>query len=54
MTQTEPLGNALGTIQVLCNVLEASPKQHAMFNDTDQEQGEDLKLTLKSLSAPRW
>ena len=54
MTQIEPLGNALGIIQVLCNFLESSPKQHALFSDTDQEQGEDLKLTLKSLSAPRW
>ena len=53
MTQIEPLGNALRTIQALCNFLEASPKQHALFSDTDQEQDEDLKLTLKSLSAPR-
>ena len=53
MTQTEPLRNALGTIQALHNFLEASPKRHALFRDTEV-QGEDLKLTLKSLSTTRW
>lgn len=53
MTQTEPLRNALGTIQALHNFLEASPKRHALFSDTEV-QGEDLKLTLKSLSTTRW
>ena len=33
--------------------LEASPKRHALFSDTEV-QGEDLKLTLKSLSTTRW
>ena len=53
MTQNEPLRNALGTIQALYNFLEASPKRHALFSDTEV-QGEDLKLTLKSLSTTRW
>lgn len=53
VTQTEPLRNALGTIQALYNFLEASPKRHALFSDTEV-QGEDLKLTLKSLSTTRW
>ena len=51
--QTEPLRNALGTIQALYSFLEASPKRHALFSDTEV-QGEDLKLTLKSLSTTRW
>ena len=50
MTQIEPLRNALGTIQALHNSLDASPKRHALFSDTEV-QGEDLKLTPKSLSA---
>ena len=53
MTQIEPLRNALGTIQALYNFLEASPKRHALFSDIEV-QGEDLKLTLKSLSTTRW
>ena len=53
LTQIEPLRNTLGTIQALYNFLEASPKRHALFSDTEV-QGEDLKLTLKSLSATRW
>ncbi|XP_068685080.1 zinc finger MYM-type protein 1-like [Montipora capricornis] len=53
MTQIETLRNALGIIQALYNFLEASPNRHAPFTDTEV-QGEDLKLTLKSLSATRW
>ena len=53
MTQIEPLRNALGTIQALHNFLDASPKRHTLFSDTEV-QSEDLKLTLKSLSATRW
>ena len=53
MTQIEPLRNALGTVQALYNFLEASPKRHALFGDTEVE-GEGLKLTLKSLSVTRW
>ncbi|XP_022796576.1 uncharacterized protein LOC111335011 [Stylophora pistillata] len=53
MTQIEPLQNALGIIQALYNFLEASPKQRALFSDTEV-QGEDLKLMLKSLSTTRW
>ncbi|KAL9983001.1 hypothetical protein ACROYT_G005121 [Oculina patagonica] len=45
--------SSLGTIQALYNFLEASLKRHALFSDTEV-QGEDLKLTLKSLSATRW
>ena len=52
-THVEPLENVLGTIQALYNFLEASPKRQALFSDTEV-QGEDLKLTLKSLSATRW
>ena len=51
VTQIEPLRNALLIIQALYNFLEASVKRHALFSDTDQVQSEDLKLTLKSLSA---
>ncbi|PFX12983.1 Zinc finger MYM-type protein 1 [Stylophora pistillata] len=53
MTQIEPLRNALGTIQALYNFLEASPKRHTLFNDTEV-QGKDLKLTLNSLTTIRW
>ena len=53
MTHIEPLRNTLGTIQTLYYFLEASPKRHALFSDREV-QGEDLKLTLKSLSATRW
>ena len=53
MTQIEPLRNALGTVQALYNFLEASPKRHALFGDTEVA-GEGLKLTLKSLSVTRW
>ena len=53
MTQIEQLRNALGIIQALYNFLESSPKRHALFTDTEV-QGEDLKLTLKSLSTTRW
>ena len=53
MTQIEPLRNALGTIQALYNFLEASPKRHALFSDIEV-QGEDLRLTLKSLRTTRW
>ena len=41
VTQIEPLGS----IQAPYNVLEASPKQHTLFGDTEV-QGEDLKLML--------
>lgn len=53
MTAVEPLRNALGTINGLYNFLEASPKRHALFTDTEVE-GEHLVLTLKSLSVTRW
>ena len=53
MTQIEPLRNALGIIQAPYNFLEASPNRHAPFTDTEV-QGEDLKLTLKSLSTTQW
>lgn len=33
--------------------MEASPKRHALFTDTEVE-GEHLVLTLKSLSVTRW
>jgi len=49
----EPLRNALGTIQSLYNFLEASPKRHAIFRDTDVES-DHLKLSLKSQSIMRW
>ena len=52
MTKIEPLGNALGTIQALCNFLEASPKQHALFSDTDQVRGENLKKDAEVIECP--
>jgi hypothetical protein len=53
MEEVEPLRNALGVIQSLYNFLEASPKRHAIFNDTEVDESH-LRLTLKSLSATRW
>ena len=53
MSEVEPLRNALGTIQSLYNLLEASSKRHAMFRDIEVEL-DHLKLTLKSLSVTRW
>ena len=47
MTQTEPLRNALGTIQALYNFLEASPKRHALFSDTEV-QGEDRQSAVRA------
>ena len=52
MTKIELLGNALGTIQALCNFLEASPKQHALFSDTDQVRGENLKKDAEVIECP--
>ena len=45
--------NHFETLWELSNFLEASPKRHALFSDIEV-QGEDLKLTLKSLSTTRW
>ena len=53
MSEVEPLRNALGTIQSLYNLLEASAKRHTMFRDIEVEL-DHLKLTLKSLSVTRW
>ena len=53
MSEVEPLRNALGTIQSLYNLLEASSKRHAMFGDIEVER-DHLMLTLKSLSVTRW
>ena len=53
MSEVEPLRNALGTIQSLYNLLEASSKRHTMFRDIEVEL-DHLKLTLKSLSVTRW
>ena len=53
MENIEPLRNALGTIQNLYNFLEASPKRHAIFGDTEVES-DHLILSLKSQSITRW
>ena len=53
MEEVEPLRNSLGTIQSLRDFLEASPKRHAIFNETPVEE-DHLRLTLKSLSVTRW
>ena len=53
ITQIEPLRKTLGQIQNLHNLIEASPKRHAIFNDI-QIAGRSLVKTLKSLSVTRW
>jgi len=53
VTQIKPLRNALGTIQVLHNLLETNSKRHALFGDTGIE-GESLKLTPKLSGVKRW
>ncbi|XP_028407182.1 zinc finger MYM-type protein 1-like [Dendronephthya gigantea] len=53
MTEVKALRNALGTIQSLDNLLEASSKRHAMFGDIEVER-DHLMLTLKSQSVTRW
>ena len=49
-----PLRNTLGTIQQLYNFLEASPKRHAIFKDTEVDKEVLFKRSLKSLSITRW
>jgi hypothetical protein len=53
MSDVEPLRNALGTLQSLYNFLEGSPKRHALFKSVEVD-GDQLLLTLKSLSETRW
>ena len=53
MSDAEPLRNALGTLQSLCNFLEESPRRHAVFNSVKVDD-DHLLLTLKSLSETRW
>ena len=55
LTQVKPLKNSLGVIQSLYNFIEASPKRHAIFCDTDVS-GKDGSFvrTLKSQSVTRW
>ena len=53
MTSIEPISNALGTIQSLYNLIEASPKRHSIFQNIQVEE-EHSDLTLKSISVTRW
>ncbi|KAJ8017895.1 Zinc finger MYM-type protein 1 [Holothuria leucospilota] len=56
MSTLEPLRNALGVIQSLYNLLEASSKRPAFFEKVKAQQEDEhaQKLTLKSLSVTRW
>ena len=45
--------NCLGTVQELYNFVEASPKRHALFQET-QKQRSEKPLVLKSQSKTRW
>ncbi len=53
MTSIEPIRHALGTIQSLYNLIEASPKCHSIFQNIQVEE-EHSDLTLKSMSVTRW
>ena len=53
MTSVEPIRNALGTIQSLYNLIEASQKRHSIFKNIQMEE-EHSDLTLKSMSVTRW
>jgi hypothetical protein len=53
MSDMKPLRNALGTLQSLYNFLEGSPKRHCLFESVEVD-GDQLLLTLKSLSETRW
>ena len=53
MTSVEPIRNALGTIQSLYNLIEASQKRHSIFKSIQMEE-EHSDLTLKSMSVTRW
>jgi hypothetical protein len=53
MSDVKPLRNALGTLQSLYNFLEGSPKRHCLFESVEVD-GDQLLLTLKSLSETRW
>ena len=48
------LRNTLGVVQSLYIFIEASPKPHAMFVNTDDPSGNAFVITLKSLSVTRW
>ena len=48
------LRNTLGIVQSLYVFLEASPKRHAIFVNTEMNAVTSLVRTLKSLSATRW
>ena len=56
MTHVEVLRNALGTIQSLYNLIESSPKRHALFQSVTLEgdSSSSLVTTLKSQSKTRW
>ena len=53
MTSVEPIRNALGTIQSLYNLIEASQKRHSILKNIQMEE-EHSDLTLKSMSVTRW
>ena len=48
------LRNTLGTIQILYDFIEASPKRHAIFVNTETSSDTSFVRTLKSLSVTRW
>ena len=53
MTNVTSFRNCLGTTQEVYNFIEASPKRHALFKDTQKERSEKV-LALKSQSKTRW
>ena len=53
MTQVKSFRNCLGTVQELYNFVEASPKRHTLFQET-QKQRSEKPLVLKSQSKTRW
>ena len=53
MTQVKSFRNCLGTVQEIYNFIEASPKRHALFKETQRERSE-TELTLQSQSRTRW
>ena len=53
MTMVISFRNCLGTTQEVFNFIEASPKRHALFKET-QKQRSEKEITLKSQSKIRW
>ena len=53
MTQVKSFRNCLRTTQEVYNFIEASPKRHALFLET-QKQRSEKEVRLKSQSKTRW